>query len=58
MFGLLALCGLVTGAGEAGTVLTTGVCISGEALVLVGPGTLAGWADPLVHSLQGLVGCV
>ena len=43
----LVLCGLVTGAGEAGTVLTTGVGISGEALVLVGPGTLctglAGW---------------
>ena len=47
MLGLLVLCGLVTGAGEAGTVLTTGVGISGEALVLVGPGTLctglAGW---------------
>ena len=47
VLGLLVLCGLVTGAGEAGTVLTTGVGISGEALVLVGPGTLctglAGW---------------
>ena len=37
---LLVLCGLVIGAGEAGTLLTTGVGVSGEALVLVGPGTL------------------
>ena len=47
MLGRLVLCGLVIGAGEAGTGLTTGVGISGEALVLVGPGTLftglAGW---------------
>ena len=47
MLGRLVLCGLVIGAGEAGTVLTAGVGISGEALVLVCPGTLctglAGW---------------
>ena len=47
MLGLLVLCGLVTGAGEAGTVLTTGVGILGEALVLVGLVTLCtgltGW---------------
>ena len=40
MFGLLARCGLVTGVGESGTVSTTGLGTSGDALVLVGPGTL------------------
>ena len=47
MLGLLVLCGLVTGAGEAGVVLATGVGLSGEALVLAGLVTLctglAGW---------------
>ena len=47
VLGLLVLCGLVTGAGEAGTVSTTGVGILGEALVLVGLVTLCtglvGW---------------
>ena len=40
MLGRRVLCGLVTGVGEPGTALTTGVGTSGEALVLVGPGTL------------------
>ena len=40
MFGLLALCGLVTGVGDVGTVSTTGLVTSGDALELVGPGTL------------------
>ena len=47
VLGLLVLCGLVTGAGESGTVSTTGVGVLGEALVLVGLVTLctglAGW---------------
>ena len=45
--GLLVLCDLVTGAGEAGTVVTDGGGVVGEVLVLVGLvmlGTgLAGW---------------
>ena len=40
MFGLLVRCGLVTGIGESGTVSTTGLGTSGDALVLRGPGTL------------------
>ena len=47
VLGLLVLCGLVTGAGEAGTASTTGVGVLGEALVLVGLVTLCtglvGW---------------
>ena len=36
VLGLLVLCDLVTGAGEAGTVVTAGGGVVGEALVLVG----------------------
>ena len=47
MLGLLVLCDLVTGAGEAGAVVTDGGGVVGEVLVLVGLvmlGTgLAGW---------------
>ena len=47
VLGLLVLCGLVTGAGEAGALVTVGGGVVGEALVLVGLvmlGTgLAGW---------------
>ena len=38
--GLLVRCGLVAGVGESGIVLTAGLGTSGDALVLVGPGTL------------------
>ena len=38
--GRLILCGLVTGAGEAGTVVINGGGVVGEALVLVGLVTL------------------
>ena len=47
MFGLLVLCDLVAGAGEAGVVLTAGEGVVGEAPVLVGLVSLcaglAGW---------------
>ena len=47
VLGLLVLCDLVTGAGEAGAVVTDGGGVVGEVLVLVGLvmlGTgLAGW---------------
>ena len=47
MLGLLVLCDLVTGAGEAGIVVTAGGDVVGEALVLVGLVSLcaglAGW---------------
>ena len=40
MFSLLIRCNLVIGIGESGTVLTTGLGTSGDALELLGPGTL------------------
>ena len=40
MFGLLIRCDLVTGIGESGTALTTGLGISGDTLGLLGSGTL------------------
>ena len=47
MLGLLVLCDLVTGAGEAGVVVTAGGGVVGEALVLGGLVTLCtglvGW---------------
>ena len=40
VFGLLIRCDLVIGIDESGTVLTTGLGTSGDALELLGPGTL------------------
>ena len=40
MFGFLIRCDLVIGIGESGTVLTTALGTSGDALELLGPGTL------------------
>ena len=42
VLGLLALCGLVTAAGVAGTAVTTGVDLVGEGLVMLRTG-LTGW---------------
>ena len=56
MFGFLVRCGLVIGIGVSGTVSTTGLGTSGDALVLLGLGILrtglvggeTGWARSFI----------